>query len=1014
MKIRKKAISLLLAAALIFPFAFVVRAEEPAENSVLSIRSRADFLVFCENCRLDSYSRSMTVLLECDLDLSETDFTGIPTFGGVFDGQGHTISGLSLTQKGSEIGLFRFLQEGGTVRNLSVRGSLSPSGMRSVLGGIAAVNGGTIENCTFSGAVSGSSTVGGIAGLNEPSGVISGCTTRGIVYGEHFVGGIVGENKGVVSRSTNSCRVNTTVEENEIDLKDITLGDLTETESAVTITDIGGISGTNSGVIRACVNFGTVGYAHIGYNIGGIAGSQTGYLEGCVNEGRIFGRKEVGGIVGQMEPDSTLIFSQSTLVRLSRELRTLKELVSKTSEDASTTVHAVNRRITRLQRQIDDAIEAADDLLDAMGKLKPSVSIDASTDLDDLLENLRPDIDTDFAEPFPELPSQGETEESEANPEGSLPEETDSSLPEEPLTPPSSSQEESSEPADTDEALSSNAAAFGTEISLLPLTAAAVENEPSEEDASDSEETEDLTLPTLHFEILNLDKLISARVELSDLLYEISKTVEDLSSTATEYSSLVFSDLEAVSDELNVIFDLIIDELDEQTNTQPGDRSEDISDADTEQDTTGKAANCRNTGTVQGDLNVGGIAGTMGIENDLDPEDDLSVEGNLSVNYRYTTRSVLRGCENFGSVTAKKYQAGGIVGSMDLGSVLECKNFGTLDAPGCDYVGGIAGKSSSVIRDCHVKCTLLGQNYVGGIAGSGSTITGCRVMLRIEESTALSGAIAGALEDGYPHDSETLSENFFVENGLGGIDGVSYEEKAYPLSYAEFSALDNLPEKMKHLTVTFLADEKQIAILEKEYGDSVSENEIPQIPQRNAFYAQWEPFEQEYLTFDTTVRAVYSPYHAVLESELLEGERPILLAEGSFREDDTLQMTKTQQYPPNAAGGCESWEVTIPQDGRSVHTLRCLSGESNSVLWLFKDGVWQRLEPSSDGSYLVFEASGDHFVLCRARQTTFAVLPAVISLAAAAALLLLCRHIRRSRKNRNSSSAHNVQKEENT
>ena len=66
--------------------------------------------------------------------------------------------------------------------------------------------------------------------------------------------------------------------------------------------DTGGIVGYSSGVVQSCVNRGTVGYPHVGYNTGGIAGRQDSYLSGCTNSGTVYGRKDVGGIVGQAEP----------------------------------------------------------------------------------------------------------------------------------------------------------------------------------------------------------------------------------------------------------------------------------------------------------------------------------------------------------------------------------------------------------------------------------------------------------------------------------------------------------------------------------------------------------------------------------------------------------------------------------------------------------------------------------------------------------------------------------------
>ena len=40
---------------------------------------------------------------------------------------------------------------------------------------------------------------------------------------------------------------------------------------------------------------------------------------------------------------------------------------------------------------------------------------------------------------------------------------------------------------------------------------------------------------------------------------------------------------------------------------------------------------------MNGDLNVGGIAGAMAIEHDSDPEDEIAEVGEKSLNFRYET-----------------------------------------------------------------------------------------------------------------------------------------------------------------------------------------------------------------------------------------------------------------------------------------------------------------------------------------------------------------------------------------
>ncbi len=91
------------------------------------------------------------------------------------------------------------------------------------------------RGCWFTGVVSGASNVGSIAGVNESTGMIVGCTSTGVAYGQHFVGGIVGDNHGAVTGTLNGSNVNTTVEQNDVDLSDLTLQDFTTTGLAPTL-----------------------------------------------------------------------------------------------------------------------------------------------------------------------------------------------------------------------------------------------------------------------------------------------------------------------------------------------------------------------------------------------------------------------------------------------------------------------------------------------------------------------------------------------------------------------------------------------------------------------------------------------------------------------------------------------------------------------------------------------------------------------------------------------------------
>lgn len=336
--------------------------EKAAEGWSLTIRTVEEFLEFAENCRLDSYSRNANVYLVEDLDLTDADFSSIPIFCGTFYGNDHKITGLKLTGNGSAQGLFRYLTETAAVKQLHVSGTVVPQGSRGQIGGIAGSNAGTIADCSFSGQVTGGDRIGGIAGSNLPGGVIENCEVDGVISGSHFVGGIAGENLSVIRNCENRAGVNVTPQDNSIDISDITIGTITGTESAGTVTDIGGIAGTSTGTVAACVNRGDVGYKHMGYNVGGIAGSQSGYLADCENFGAVSGRKEVGGIVGHMEPSIVLRYETDTLQILSSQLEILADLTDKAVLNTQENMAALQALVTTLEYHVANA-EAAIEVL---------------------------------------------------------------------------------------------------------------------------------------------------------------------------------------------------------------------------------------------------------------------------------------------------------------------------------------------------------------------------------------------------------------------------------------------------------------------------------------------------------------------------------------------------------------------------------------------------------------------------------------------------------------------------
>ena len=196
-----------------------------ASPRLIMINNARDLLKLAQNCRLDDYSRELTVVLAADIDLTGTDFSPIPIFSGSFHGNGFRITGLALTPGGSAQGFFRTLTATAEVTDLHLEGNIAPWGSSSDVGGIAGINHGKITNCTFTGTVSGMNRAGGIVGTNGLTGIIDRCSTGGNVHATHFAGGIAGSNQGVIRDCTNYAPVNTTVEQNSVSIEQTTTVD---------------------------------------------------------------------------------------------------------------------------------------------------------------------------------------------------------------------------------------------------------------------------------------------------------------------------------------------------------------------------------------------------------------------------------------------------------------------------------------------------------------------------------------------------------------------------------------------------------------------------------------------------------------------------------------------------------------------------------------------------------------------------------------------------------------------
>ena len=144
----------------------------------------------------------INITLDKNIDLTGKDWTPIGTdydnaYTGTFDGGGHTITGLTVTTNDEYAGLFGYLGNfnngAATVKNVVMEGiQITCNHRLGYAGGVAGYSWGTIENCSVSGSISGTVSVGGVVGVQRDR-PITGCSSSATVKGMVDVGGVAGQ-----------------------------------------------------------------------------------------------------------------------------------------------------------------------------------------------------------------------------------------------------------------------------------------------------------------------------------------------------------------------------------------------------------------------------------------------------------------------------------------------------------------------------------------------------------------------------------------------------------------------------------------------------------------------------------------------------------------------------------------------------------------------------------------------------------------------------------------------------
>jgi len=215
-------------------------------------------------------------------------------FSGVFNGDGYTISNLTINQPGSNyVGLFGTINGGGAiVENLGLV-NVTISGADSVGALMGENNGGTITNCYATGAVTGSSYyVGGLVGLNNSNVEYSYATGTVTGNSSGSAGGLVGSNAGTIEYSY-----------------------ALENVSASGGEDVGGLTGHNGAIVEYSYAVGTVSGSIL---VGGVVGDNEGELTEDYYNSDLAGGTGIGsgGSVGVTGLTTTQMMTPSQLTGL--------------------------------------------------------------------------------------------------------------------------------------------------------------------------------------------------------------------------------------------------------------------------------------------------------------------------------------------------------------------------------------------------------------------------------------------------------------------------------------------------------------------------------------------------------------------------------------------------------------------------------------------------------------------------------------------------------------------------
>ena len=1033
------------------PAEYICLAEGEGTAPVITISTPGDFAALAKNCVYDSYSRGMQVTLLNDIDMSGTEFEPMKIFCGTFEGGGHRITNIDLNFDGSAKGLCFELGEGGEIRNLNISGKVKAKKVTdgaasisdvigsvvknagistdiinensiSVLGGIVGKNQGRVINCSFDGEIEGDAIVGGIVGQNEENGYIEACYNVSSVLGNKDTGGVVGKNYGWVKSSKNSGKVNSSpVEESH---------------------NIGGICGINDGVLENCLNDAEIGYKNVGINIGGIVGNQSGCVIECQNIGDIFGSKSVGGIFGRFEPYTDI--SIEDLDRVKDDVNEIRENVKSDIDNSwNNTINDIDSLRDRLNNDINGVLDSLTSsqtgLLDA---IRDRISSSDSGSLTGLLDSLS-DSAREISDDLGGLSESGSLLLDQLNDEtkGSLGEALDS-INNTIDTANRAGESLNDVLQDVDNLISDANDAYNDgdwqtlsdRLDSLDGRLDYIQDtmlDPISSSITSSLNAVTRTLNSIRNDSNDIADAISGPLKQAETILKNAKAqIDAANEQITKIRTDIKQAIEKVNDILSGLFptakpktvgSVISDTIfmtayaDEKLDLNEDEIKDTLKnltsvDIDISRNVAGMNTDdalvmyCVNSGEVTGEKDLGGIGGTIGIESAVKYGNNVTLPSGKIITPTSIVKAVVNGCISEGEVFSRNGYGGGVVGDASFGIIKNSVTETNITSDEGGYVGGIAGYSKGKIYNCAAISDLKGSDHVGGIAGEGDTIATCYALPRIDGVVEKSGAITGTA-------GGVVQNNYFIKEGLSGIDGTDYEGKAVALDYTEMTGADNIPEKMTgfsndtwymgsgdiflpqnrvlsdnsasnigaliksksaeyaafHFKVKFDIDEETVKEFTVDYNTVLNSEEIPDIEPRDGYCPQWDKDTSDPIRRNTIFKAEY--LDAVKTLGTAE-EPPLLLVEGNFKDGSEVHAWEADSegeysgdYKTVAA---YEFEITPEYSGKIKVHIRDKDEDGNCI-GIVINGKTKILDAERDGSYLVFETdrAGQFTVLHR-------------------------------------------------